>query len=237
MVLAVGLSWLFAFIGLTLAQVRYPHFEILIVSAMMLFFTAWRLGRIPLAAAALSLALICREDAGLHIAAFLLVVMVLDHWRGVVRNDRRETVVFLAIAVAYSAGALLTTHILFPHSSSFVRVYLGDPPFHGLTPQLLADRLAAILYGRAYVVLPALLAMVWATAARNPYIMAGYIACAPWGHVNVMAQSELAGLLDSYYAFPFMVAAFWPLIGWSAIEPRPGASREPAESQWSAIFS
>ena len=44
MVLAVGLSWLFAFNGLALAQVRYPHFEILIVSAMMLLFVAWRLG-------------------------------------------------------------------------------------------------------------------------------------------------------------------------------------------------
>lgn len=223
---STSLAVLFAFNGLAMAQVRYPHFEILIVSAMMLFLTAWRLGRTRLAVAALAMALICREDAGLHVTAFLVVVMVLDRWRGVVRPDGHRTMVFAVVAFAYSIAALAMSHALFPGSSSFVRVYLGNPPLHGLTPSLLATRVASIMVGRAYIVLPAVLAIVWAVAARNPYIVAGYIACAPWGAVNVLAQSPLAGLLDSYYAFPFMVAAFWPLIGWSMIEPRPVASRE-----------
>ncbi len=221
---STGLAVLFAFNGLAMAQVRYPHFEILIASSMMLFLTAWRLGRTRLAVAALATALICREDAGLHVTAFLVVVMVLDRWRGVVRPDGHRTMVFAVVAFAYSIAALAMSHALFPGSSSFVRVYLGNPPLHGLTPPLLATRVASIMVGRAYIVLPAVLAIVWAVAARNPYIVAGYIACAPWGAVNVLAQSPLAGLLDSYYAFPFMVAAFWPLIGWSMMPSRQGRS-------------
>ena len=213
MVLAVGLSWLFAFNGLALAQVRYPHFEILIVSAMMLLFVAWRLGWRRRAMAALALCLICREDAGLHVAAFLLTVAALDRLRGVARPDERWTLGLAALAAGYSCAVLVIGHLAFPQSSSFVRVYLGSPPFAGLTPAVIARRLLILLYGRAYVALPAAAAAVWAILRRNPYVFAGYLACAPWGLVNLLAQSELAARLDSYYAFPFMVAAFWPLIG------------------------
>ena len=211
--IAVALSILFAFNGLALAQVRYPHFEILIASAMMLFFVAWRLGWMRRALAALALCLICREDAGFHVAAFLLTVVALDWRRGVARPDQRRTLALAALAAGYSCAALAAGHLAFPHASSFVRVYLGSPPLSGLTPSVVAGRVLIILYGRSYLVLPAAVAAVWAVLRRNPYVFAGYLACAPWAMVNLLAQSELAARLDSYYGFPFMAAAFWPLVG------------------------
>ncbi len=212
-VIALSLSILFAFNGLALAQVRYPHFEIMIASGMMLFFVAWHLGWTRRALAALAMCLICREDGGLHVAVFLVTVYVIDRLRGVSRSDHRRTLLLAALAASYSGLVLVAGHVVSPGASSFVRVYLGTPPFAGLTPSLVLGRILVILYGRAYVVLPAAVAVVWAILRRNPYVVAGYLACVPWGLVNLLAQSELAAQWDSYYAFPFMAAAFWPLIG------------------------
>jgi hypothetical protein len=41
----------------------------------------------------------------------------------------------------------------------------------------------------------------------------GYAAFLPWALLHLIADSDLAGTLSAYYAFPFMIAAFWPLLG------------------------
>jgi hypothetical protein len=61
--------------------------------------------------------------------------------------------------------------------------------------------------------LPPLVAAIWAVRTRNPYILIGYIACLPWVALQLAAYSDIAGTLSAYYAFPLMVAAFWPLLG------------------------
>jgi len=48
---------------------------------------------------------------------------------------------------------------------------------------------------------------------RNPYILVGYVAFAPYLLLHLMARSEIAATLSGYYAYPFMIAAFWPLLG------------------------
>jgi hypothetical protein len=62
-------------------------------------------------------------------------------------------------------------------------------------------------------VLPALIAGIWALRARNPYIVLGYAAFLPWAVLHLLADSDIAGTLSAYYAYPFMIASFWPLIG------------------------
>ena len=66
---------------------------------------------------------------------------------------------------------------------------------------------------RTYVVFPALCALTWAIVRRNPYVVLGYASFLPWGVLHLVAAREMVGLLPSYYAFPYMFAAFWPLIG------------------------
>jgi hypothetical protein len=35
----------------------------------------------------------------------------------------------------------------------------------------------------------------------------------PWGLLHLLANSDLAGSLSSYYAFPYLIASFMPLVG------------------------
>jgi len=219
---AVGLSILFSFNGLALAQVRYPHFEIMLAASLILFLAAWRRRQWVLAAVFFTLCLICREDAGFHVFAILAVVTVLNRLGGMALHEQKPALMFMASGFAYSVGALVVGHLLFPQQSSFMRIYVGDPPFAHLNSALLSMRFGGLVVYRAYIFLPALCAGIWAILSRNPYIAAGYIAFLPWAVLNLLAKSELAGTLSSYYAFPFLVAMFWPLIGWRMKAPPSG---------------
>ena len=65
---------------------------------------------------------------------------------------------------------------------------------------------------RGYVCLPAVCALVWVVARRNPYIILGYAAFVPWGFLHLVAARDMLSALPSYYAFPFILASFcrWP---------------------------
>ena len=60
---------------------------------------------------------------------------------------------------------------------------------------------------------PAACALVWAIVRRNPDIILGYAAFVPWGILHLVAAKDIVAALPSYYAFPYMFASFWPLIG------------------------
>lgn len=226
--LAVLLAIAFSFNGVAIAQVRYPHFEILIVASLMLFLVAWWHKRPVLAAFFFALCLLCREDAGFHIVSVLGVLVAMNWYYGVRLSEQKQTLIFLGLAFVYSAGALVLTSVLFPGHSNFTRVYLGAPPFSHLNAALLELRALIYLFGRSYIFLPAGCAIIWAIVARNPYILVGYIACIPWTLLHFVAKGEAAGNLAGYYGFPFMVAAFWPLIGWQM-------ARRPVAARWEPL--
>jgi hypothetical protein len=212
--LAVLVAIAFSFNGLAIAQVRYPHFEILLAASMMLFLVAWWRERFAAASMFFVLCLVCREDAGFHLAAVLAVAVAL-RWRdGVTLAAQRPALIFLALGLIYSVAALLLGMVLAPGVSSLSRVYLGSPPFAHVTALLLATRAVGLVIGRAYIFLPAMCAIVWAVIARNPYLLVGYIAFIPWTVLHLLAKSDLAGTFSSYYGFPYLVAMFWPLLGW-----------------------
>src|SRR5438132_1278814 len=104
-------------------------------------------------------------------------------------------------------------HLMFTGQSSFARIYLGDPAFRKLTFAVLSERLLGYVQYRTYLVLPALIAVLWAARTRNPYIVLGYAAFLPWAVLHLLADSDIAGTLSAYYAYPFMIASFWRLIG------------------------
>jgi len=54
---------------------------------------------------------------------------------------------------------------------------------------------------------------LWALRARNPAIVLGFAAALPWLLLHLLAKAPLAGMLASYYAFPFLIALAWPLLG------------------------
>ncbi len=213
----------FSFGGLAVAIALYPHFETLEAASLLLFLVALVLHRFRVAAAWFVLALATREDAGLHAALLLTVVLAANAIRGVAWPARRAAIGFAAAGLAHGLAALALQHVCFPGHSSFVRVYLGTPPFAHLDAMLLAMRTAFIVRYRAYIALPAFGALIWAARARSPYPLLGFAACLPWTALHLLAASPFAGLLAGYYGFPFLLALAWPLLG--ALVERGGALR------------
>src|SRR5205085_2865809 len=125
----------------------------------------------------------------------------------------RHEIGFALFALAYSVGALILQHALFDHQSSFARIYLGEPVFGKISLALLRDRLLGYLQYRTYIVLPAFVALFWAVRTGNPYLVLGYAAFLPWAALHLVAESDIAGTLSGYYAYPFLIASFWPLVG------------------------
>jgi len=211
--LAAATAVAFACNGLALAIARYPHFETFGAAGLLFCCVALVLGWPKIAAVALLVALTTREDIGLHAFAFLSVWAVANRLAGL---PWRHSAWILGLALAgalASVAALVAQHLAFPGHSSFVRVYLGDPPYAHLTANLLLVRLGGwLMVHGANILLPAIAALVWAARTRNPFVLAGYLACLPWALLHVLAASELAGWMVGYYAYPFLIAMAWPLL-------------------------
>jgi hypothetical protein len=224
LLVAAAISIAFAFNGLALAIARYPHFEMLIVGAVLLFVVALRCGRSGWAIVPFILGLATREDAGFDFAALLTIIIAFDWRYGMRLREQKAALAFAAAGLAYSLCAIALQHMAFADASAFARVYVGDPPFAGITLDTIALRLRGYLFDRSYIVLPGLFAVAWAGLARNPYLVAGYIAFLPWLALHLFAASDIAGSLSGYYAYPLMIAAFWPLVGVSVGCDRFGAA-------------
>jgi hypothetical protein len=210
---AATVALAFSFNGLALAIARYPHFEILIVGTFILFSAALIHRRLVVAVICFGICLATREDAGFHLFAVLFLLLLLNRRRGVSWQEQRPEMVFALIALLYSITVLRLQLTLNTGQSSFARIYLGDPPFGTLNFVVAIERLLGWTLYRTYIVLPAITAVLWALRARNPYIVLGYVAFLPWALLHLIAQSDLAGTLSGYYAYPFMIASFWPLVG------------------------
>jgi hypothetical protein len=221
--IAAGLALAFAFSGIPLATIRFPHLEILEAGALILFAAAFALDRRSWTIGFLVLALSTREDAGLHIAALMVTLAGMQAMTGAPRRDLGRALLFAGLGVTGSVAALLAGHLAFPTSpSAFSRIYIGDPPFAHVTEALLLDRLAGMPSLRGYVILPAVSAAIWAILIRSPLPLAGYVAALPWFGLQILAVSNVAGTLSGYYAFPFLLAAFWPLAAQIILDRRRG---------------
>jgi hypothetical protein len=220
----------FAFSGLAIAIARYPHFETLIAAFFLLFAVAQVLGHRRLAVVFFVLGLATREDAGFHYMAVLGLLVTLNVACGVPLRKQRTELTFALAALFYAIAVMAVQHLLFPGTSAFVRVYLGDPPLAHLSAGLIAERFLAFLVGRPYILYPALGACIWAVRARNPSIVLGFVASIPWLLLHLLAKSPLAGMLVSYYAFPFLIALAWPLLAVMRQRQRTGEAGEPASA-------
>jgi hypothetical protein len=217
----------FAFSGLAIAIARYPHFETLIAAFFLLFAVAQVLGHPRLAVAFFVLGLATREDAGFHYVAILGLLVMLNVACGVPLRQQRTEWTFVLAALFYAIGAMAVQRLIFPGTSAFARVYLGDPPLAHLSAGLIAHRIGFFLVGRPYILYPALGACIWALRARNPCVVLGFAGGIPWALLHLLAKSPLAGVLVSYYAFPFLIALAWPLIGVMRQRQRTGNAADP----------
>lgn len=227
--LAALLALLFAFSGLALAIARYPNLPMFFVGCGAMFLTALVLRRFGVAALFFVLCLTTREDMGLHLFALLALALVLRAWQGAGREELTPVAGFAAAALLYS-GSVIGIQLAFLHEHSLlVTEYLGQPPFAHVTAGSLAAWFLGWTVYRDYVVLPALVAVGWAVVRRNPQIALGYAAFLPWALLHLAAAKQLLASLPSYYAFPFALAAVWPLVGLYMAQ-RSGAAGSLAEA-------
>ena len=227
---AALLGLLFAFNGLALTIAQFPHFTMLIVGAGMMFLVALVLRHYAVAACFFALCLTIREDAGFHLFALLALFCVIERWRGTAWREQKPVALFAFAGFAYSAAAMSLQHAFGDGHLLLGSEYLGNPPFAHLTLSLMAARFVGWLVFRHYVVVPAMVALGWAILRRNPSIALGYVAFVPWALVHLAAARDLLGVLPFYYAYPFMFASFWPLLGLFVEQRRAGglmSLREP----------
>jgi hypothetical protein len=154
-----------------------------------------------------------REDAGFDLFALLGVDLLIAWLKGVKLAARKPSVFFALGALLYSVLVLVLQHMLWPGDHALSRVYLGSPPFQGISGQVLMDRLAFYMKYRLYIFLPLYFAAAWALRLKRPEFFAGFIAVGPWAGLSFLAVSSYAATLCNYYAFPFIFALFWPLAG------------------------
>ncbi len=221
--LAGAIAIAFAFNGLALAIARYPHFEILVAASIILFAVALVRRQLIVATICFVVALATREDAGFHLFGILLVLIAVNRRRGLAWREQRAELTFAVSAAAYSAAALALLLAIATGPSALARIYIGEVPFASLTVGTVITRLVGWVVYRGYVILPAAIAALWAARARNPYILVGYAAFVPWGLLQLIAASDIAGTLSGYYAYPYLIASFWPLVG-VLLNRRRGAS-------------
>jgi hypothetical protein len=178
-----------------------------------MFLAALVLRRIGIALVFFVLCLGTREHAGFHLFALLSLSLAWQWWRGATWREARPMVPFAAAGLFYSAVVVVLHHVFAGEYSLFAIEYLGTPPFGNVSLSSVADRLLGWMAFRGYVMLPALLALIWAIVRRNAQVILGYAAFIPWGILHLTAAGEIQGLLPGYYAFPYMFASFWPLAG------------------------
>jgi hypothetical protein len=207
-ILAVG----FAFSGIPLATIVFPHPEIIMAGGLILVCAAVAMERYWIAVACLGFTVLVREDAGFHAFGILFLLGAINWRRGRPWLGQRPLLILASLGFLYSTGAFLFKQIVFPDQPPlFASEYLGDPPFSNTSLRLVLLNLIALPIYRAYVFWPGAVAVVWAILSRNLLIALGYLAFLPWLLLHVMANRDILQTLSGYYSFPFLVACAWPL--------------------------
>ncbi len=211
---ALVIGFLFAFNGIALAALAYPHFEIIIPFAICALLTALVAGRFTTALALLLLTLSLRTDAGFHLALFC------GAWaaaKAIALRDLRDRAVLIPLGFAaagflYSVTGYAVQAVVLAGGNQFSNIYLGKIPFAHLTADLILSRLRELLFARTFAFVGFAGCLIAWALSRRLIFLAGIAAVMPWFLINLPAYSDAAGTFLLYYPFPFAVLLLWPLI-------------------------
>jgi hypothetical protein len=211
--LAAGLVGLgLAFSGLSLAAIGYPHFEPLYAGLAVLFLALLFRGQWKWAALPFGLAVMVREDCGLHLFG-ILGLLYLCSWRvPTLRPWRRQLLGYALAGLAYSLSVIALQKIFYHTDNALQRIYLGNPPFAHVTAALIQQRVVYYLLHNKYILVPGLLVAALAAVRRSWLLLAGAASMLPWVLFNFFAKADAAGNLSLYYSFPLLVMLIWPIL-------------------------
>ncbi len=225
--LAAGLAGLgLAFSGLSMGAIGFPHFEPLYVGLAVLFLATLFRGKSKWAVLPFGLALLVREDCGLHLFGILLLLFLCSWPVPELQPWRRRLLGYALAGLAYSLCVIALQKTFFPGDNALQRIYLGTPPYAHVTIALIKQRLTYYLRSNKYIFGPVLMMAALAVWRRSWLLLAGLAAVLPWVAFNFFAVSDEAGELHTYYSFPLLVLLIWPILI-NPLDPRrakPGAA-------------
>ncbi|HTR54134.1 MAG TPA: hypothetical protein VMJ10_25755 [Kofleriaceae bacterium] len=199
----------FAFNGMVLWMVGYPHFEVALFGFACLTLAAFVSGRTRLAWICLALTVSVRQDGGFVVATALLPLLLLG-WRGVaLAMPRRRLVLAFAIAVAASVAAMVFQRLAFHAVARVTSAYLGDPPYAHLTADLLISRARHFLAMDQLIYYPFLATCLIAALRRDAGYLLGWVGALPWFLWDFTAVEEVKATFFAYGAGPFLIGLVW----------------------------
>jgi hypothetical protein len=207
----VGLALVLS--GPVVAAVGFPHAEYLFDTGAVLFFFFLFTGRCWLASLVFGFTVLMREDFGLHLAGFCIVLILYcaalgrEPWRA-----QRMITWFASAGVAWSLLAIAVQKLFFPGDDTLTRIYLGSPAFGHLTQDFLRHRATDFTTNRPDLLVAAMAVGIAAAYRGRLSYLVGLVACIPWLLLNILAYREAPGTLSLYYGYPLIVGFVWPLL-------------------------
>lgn len=212
LLMAICASIIFAFTGVVLNCVFYPHFEAMTTGFAILFFLFLFKGKHSTASLFFVLCLFVREDSGLHLVALLLFVFVVNLFSTNKLGSQNKIIMYTIAAFTYSFLAILIQKFYFKGGGAFSTAYMGGSDnLSYITIDHVISRLVLYYNGLPFLWQPLLILIVWAVLERNFYLLIGFFAQVPWFFLHILSTGPVSEM-STYRVFPFIVAMAWPFI-------------------------
>jgi hypothetical protein len=198
----------FSFSGLVLTFIGYPHYEPAMCAFICFALLFVISGRVLLAWLFIVLAAMVREYGGFHTGLALMPLLYL-RWRGVsMPVTVRQLITMIGGACAMSIAGVAFQKIFFA-TTTLNHIYLGSPPFHHVTSELLATRADNFIIWCKHIYYPFLATCLIAILRRDARYLLGWVATVPWFLLNILALQDVKATFFGYTAIPFVVSIFW----------------------------
>ncbi len=212
----LSLSILSSMNGAALGLIGLPHIEIALPALILLFLSLHITGKKRVSFIIFILLLTIREDAGLHIFALLMTVLIIKYISTRKVTSLDLNLLFFAFAgFFYTIATMYIQKSYFPGDNALERVYLGNPTLSHLSGSFLVDRLGYFLTERGYIYIPAMLSVLAYFYTKNIFLLCGLLATLPWFFLSLIAVSAMPGSFSNYYAFPFVIIGVWPVFAFA----------------------
>jgi hypothetical protein len=195
-----------------------PRQEMWCPMFLLLFFICWEYSRYRLALLFLILNAAVREDAGIHLALPLFLILLAEK-AGMSRvsskdNPERQRIgyQFCLLSLVLSAVGFATVLICSGHFGVLHDVYYGDNFKQYLTVPVLMQRFVHNLLKVQYLWLPCEILIVGGLLRRDWRIVAGGICFLPYWAFNFCSRLDFNAELGSYKCFPFVLVVLWPAL-------------------------
>lgn len=210
----------FAFSGLVLWMVGFPHYEAATPGLICLVLVAVVNGRTRLSWLLLGLAASIRQDSGLHLALALMPVLYLK-WRGVeMIPSRRRLIVTIAVAIGTSVVAFACQRLLFVPVDRLRPVYFGVPAYAHLSWPVVVERARGFVATGQVIYYPFLASCLFAALRRDARYLLGWAVTVPWFLFNFTAYDGAKSSFAAYTVGPFLVGLFWVYLYGALFAPR-----------------